>query len=475
MSDGDNKNDLTRIEDLSEFLHQGDDDLDKVLADIEAEDDSDQKSDEAEVELSSFDYSTPENPDEAIEENNFEESFDDNFEASFEDQADDNSNEGFDNNFDDSFESYDNEEDPEGLQEGFQDDDQNEHQDGYEEDQNNAWPEDDLQDQNSQEESSQNDFEDSKDSENFENFEDDHEVSFSNEDDPSDEITDQDILTEEDDTNDIAEIELSNDDNQDIEDTPDQEISMEEVNYEETTPLPDLSTKIQEDLSDVRDFATNSTYGKAAIGGNPPFSILLQGINTEEFEDSILATLNEFGLLEGNEDLYRKSLESGQLLIAQIGEFSAITLAGKLRRYCRNIKVALAHEIHKSDSYDHTDQRGLTGPRSILQNKSKHFVKKEFNEEDVALSTSPYIPGYKIIHSLGPMQINEQIDRSEFDDFSSINLVEYFGENIRKEAYKKGANAVISIHFNIGQKEINGKNYNIIMAHGDFVYLEASE
>lgn len=450
MSDGDNKNDLTRIEDLSEFLHQGDDDLDKVLADIEAEDDSDQKSDEAEVELSSFDYSTPENPDEAIEENNFEESFDDNFEASFEDQADDNSNEGFDNNFDDSFESYDNEED-----------------------QNNAWPEDDYQDQNSQEESSQDDFEDSKDSE---NFEDDHEISFSNEDDPSDEITDQDIPTEEDDdTDDIAEIELSNDDNQDIEDTPDQEISMEEVNYEETTPLPDLSTKIQEDLNDVRDFATNSTYGKAAIGGNPPFSILLQGINTEEFEDSILATLNEFGLLEGNEELYRKSLESGQLLIAQIGEFSAITLAGKLRRYCRNIKVALAHEIHKSDSYDHTDQRGLTGPRSILQNKSKHFVKKEFNEEDVALSTSPYIPGYKIIHSLGPMQINEQIDRSEFDDFSSINLVEYFGESIRKEAYKKGANAVISIHFNIGQKEINGKNYNIIMAHGDFVYLEASE
>ena len=92
MSDDDKKNDLTRIEDLSEFLHQGDEEIDKLLADIDVEDedsnfeDDSNNSDEGEITLSSFEYETPttdlsEQDDvEELEASDFEEgSFDDGF------------------------------------------------------------------------------------------------------------------------------------------------------------------------------------------------------------------------------------------------------------------------------------------------------------------------------------------------------------------------------------------------------------
>ena len=485
MSDGDNKNDLTRIEDLSEFLHQGDDELDKVLAEIDSEDEAGDEEDVTEVELSSFDYDTPESPlDFEDSQNDSQESFDENTQSSFDDNFED------DNSFEDdmeledeaSFDNFDNMESDEDDQFEDQFDNQFEEDEGEIElsGPNIDGPEDSLEDDF--ENNFESNFEDDFQEDNLEELEAQNEIQGELEgeiDGRPEEGFEEELEGEFEGELEDVEVQNSPQITPDIEQPQAQATTYDDFelpeSLEEEAPLPDLSNSTKEDFSEVRDFAQNSTYGKVAIGGNPPFSLLLQGVNGEEFTESILATLNEFGLLEGNEDLYRKSLESGQLLIAQISEFSAIVLAGKLRRYCRNIKVALAHEIHKSDSYDHTDQRGLTGPRSIAQNRSKQFQRKNFNKEDIVLSTSPFIPGFKIVHSLGPMQINEQIDRSEFNDFSSINLVDYFEEKIQDMAFKKGANAVTSIHFNIGLKEIDGVNYNIIMAHGDFVYLEPNK
>ncbi|EPZ51105.1 hypothetical protein M902_2925 [Bacteriovorax sp. BAL6_X] len=446
MSDGDNKNDLTRIEDLSEFLHQGDDELDKLLADLDESSEDSNEEDEAEIELAPFEYS-----------NNSEENSDDDTYESEEEFYNDN-------NEDDSYDEAEYAFDESGPDDEH---DQEEDQTDFNEDFESNF---------------ENNFEDD-----FDNNQDEN-VEYAKDDQIEDQIEDQE--------NEEAEIALSpfeeeteteEDKNTFDEELPQQEeFSAPEIQAYEQVETPLTATpetvipveKAAQDFAEVRDFAANSTYGKVAIGGNPPFSILMQGIVPGEYDESILAILNEHGILGDNEDLYRTSLENGQLLIAQIGEFSAIYLAGKLRRYCRVIKLGLAHEIHASPNYDHNDQRGLTGPRSINQNKTKHFIRndKDFNQEDILLSSSHFIPGYLITHSLGPMQINEVIDGNEFNDIKSINLIEYFSDLIKESAFKKGANAIISIHFTVNHhNRDSASNDIIIMAHGDYVVLEENK
>ncbi|MFG1483558.1 hypothetical protein ABMA79_12495 [Halobacteriovorax sp. HFRX-2_2] len=462
MSDGDNKNDLTRIEDLSEFLHQGDDELDKLLSDLDESSEDSNEEDEAEIELAPFEYSN----------NSDENSDDDTYESEEEFYNDNNEDDSYDEAeyaFDES--GFDDDVDHEDDQEVGQEDDQTDFNEDFESNFENNF-EDDFQN---------DDFDNNQD-ENVEYAEDDQiedqesegaeeaEIELS----PFEEETETESETEED--NNILEEELPQQ----------EELSTPEAQaYEQVeTPLtatPETVTpevKMAQDFAEVRDFAANSTYGKVAIGGNPPFSILMQGIIPGEYDESILAILNEHGLLGDNEDLYRTGLESGQLLIAQIGEFSAIYLAGKLRRYCRVIKLGLAHEIHASPNYDHNDQRGLTGPRSVNQNKTKRFVRndEDFNQEDVLLSSSHFVPGYLITHSLGPMQINEVIDGNEFNDIKSINLIEYFSDQFKESAFKKGANAIISIHFTVNHhNKDSASNDIIIMAHGDYVVLEENK
>ncbi len=471
MSGDDKKNDLTRIEDLSEFLHQGDDDLDKLLADLDNEeeeasapqgfddDEEDSYEDEAQVELTSFDYETPAESDEG--------GFDNSSEGDFDEDSAEDSEEDFTNNFPQDSQGYDADED---LDEGFENDFEGSYEDNDENDFEGNYEDDPSADWQDEEE--------------------DHLVEplaapLADDDNSSFSSNDFEAETE-------AEIELSHElDEQTKDDTPhdsgpDIAEETDDRTYSQPEPTITINDNIkeeivaakaqspsQQDFNEVRDFATNSTFGKVAIGGNPPFSLLLQGIKSEEYDESILAVLNEVGLLAGNEDLYRTSLETGQLLIAQIGEYSAIYLAGKLRRYCHTIKMGLAHEIHQSSNYDHSDQRGLTSASSATQNKSQAFEKTDlvFKKEEIILSSSHFIPGYLVTHSLGPMQINDKIDANEFDDISSINLIDYFEDTMREEAFKKGANAITSIHFTINKQEMNDTNYILILAHGDYVTL----
>lgn len=455
MSDGDNKNDLTRIEDLSEFLHQGDDELDKLLSDLDESSEDSNEEDEAEIELAPFEYS-----------NNSEENSDDDTYESEEEFYNDN-------NEDDSYDEAEYAFDESGL------DDDVDHEDDQE-----VGQEDDQTDFN---EDFENNFEDDFDNNQDENVEYTEDDQIEDQEGEEAEEAEIELSPFEEEAETEAEPETEEDNNTlDVELPQQEELIAPEVQAYEQVETPLTATpetvapevKMAQDFAEVRDFAANSTYGKVAIGGNPPFSILMQGIIPGEYDESILAILNEHGLLGDNEDLYRTGLESGQLLIAQIGEFSAIYLAGKLRRYCRVIKLGLAHEIHASPNYDHNDQRGLTGPRSINQNKTKRFVRndKDFNQEDVLLSSSHFVPGYLITHSLGPMQINEVIDGNEFNDIKSINLIEYFSDQFKESAFKKGANAIISIHFTVNHhNKDSASNDIIIMAHGDYVVLEENK
>ena len=281
MSDDDKKNDLTRIEDLSEFLHQGDEEIDKLLADIDVEDedsnfeDDSNNSDEGEITLSSFEYETPttdlsEQDDvEELEASDFEEgSFDDGF---------------------------------------FQNEDDEENEDIGELDEQDTADinlefsaVEDLGQEGHDEEDSDDDVDDVDDVFFEDQIQDDGLKGF------------QEVHQEE------HQEEIHDEAPEGIQDEVQDEI-LDEIQDEVQVEIHTPPQTKPEDFKEVQDFSAQSTYGKVAIGGNPPFSLLIQGIRPQEHDESILAILNEHGLLGDNEDLYRQSLESGQLLIAHIG------------------------------------------------------------------------------------------------------------------------------------------------------------
>lgn len=139
----------------------------------------------------------------------------------------------------------------------------------------------------------------------------------------------------------------------------------------ETAPIND---NVKETFQDIKEFASNISYGDVAMGGNPPFSIILKDITYREDVDDILQILREHGLLkENSEEAYRKSLERGTLLISHIGEYSAIYLCHKLRRFQVDILMGLADDIHPPKNPE-LNNRGLANKKGLRLNQTDHLV-----------------------------------------------------------------------------------------------------
>lgn len=137
---------------------------------------------------------------------------------------------------------------------------------------------------------------------------------------------------------------------------------------------PPAQDNFKETFQDVKEFASNISYGDVAMGGNPPFSIILKDVTYREDVDDIMLILKEHGLLkENSEETYRKSLERGTLLISHISEYSAIYLCHKLRRFHIDILMGLADDIHPPKTPE-LSNRGLVNKKGLRLNQADHLV-----------------------------------------------------------------------------------------------------
>ena len=189
----------------------------------------------------------------------------------------------------------------------------------------------------------------------------------------------------------------------------------------ESTPEPLLNTS--EKFDDVKTFAHNFSYGKSSgVGGNPPFSIIARNIRYEEDAESILDLLEEFGVMTAqNEKDIKMSLDLGTLLIPQISEYMAIVLAHKLRRFDLDLEVGLSDEVHPSKSGD-SNPRGLIKKENLKQNKllQVKLDEIEFKITDIILSTTNSIEGYKIDHYLGIESCFAIVDEDELERLNYV-------------------------------------------------------
>ena len=454
------KSDLTRIEDLSEFLHQEDPDVDAQLGasdsqdspppvdelpgldDLEEDEDFSMDDDSEEADFSMNEEETDFSmDDDDSEENDFSMEDDDSQEADFSMEDSESEESDFSTDDDDSDET------------DFSMDDDSEEADFS---MNDDSEETDFSiEESDSEESELSMDEDSQDSE------------FSMDDD------------------DPEEAHFSSDDDEDSEEedfSADEIEPLQEVVETKTIQQPTYVDR-SEKFEDVKSFAKNITYGKIAIGGNPAFSVILRNIKFEEDAEDILILLREHDIINAeNEETMTQSIEAGSLLISQISEYAAIYLTHKFRRFDLDIQMGLSDELHPSKSYER-DSVGLISKNRINQNKSEtsRLEKSDIDLESIILSTTPTLENYKIVEYVGIVtefctitsdeltansQLSELHERQakghpddeetspQDDDEIEINIghndiYQDLCEKLKPHCLKKKANAVVGINFQI--------------------------
>lgn len=270
----------------------------------------------------------------------------------------------------------------------------------------------------------------------------------------------------------------------------------------------------KENFSDIKSFANNITYGSLAGEGAPPYSILINNIEYKEDAQDIQSILQEHGLLtESNKADIEQGVNNGSLLISQISEFSAIYLGHKFRRLSVNLQIGLSEEIHESKSFEN-EQNGMVTKDNLLQNKeiSADAINSNIELKDIILSTTQSLQGYDIIryidivtemHFLTQDQLelltnqsdtmNEDAqEETELEDHpketqeNSIDKIfkldtvhnqiyQQLTNKLKEHALKQNGNAVIGINFQIQPLsdilEDRTKTYYKITCTGNIVQI----
>ena len=183
----------------------------------------------------------------------------------------------------------------------------------------------------------------------------------------------------------------------------------------EPTEITENPSAEKEKFSDLNDFAKSITYGEVAAGGNPPFSVILKNIVFKEDAEDILIILREHNLVnDRNEETMKEAMENGSILISQISEYSAIYLAHKFRRFNIDVLLGLSEELHPAKSYDKNDI-GLTSKRNINQNERDSFTysEEDIDLDNILLATTPTLQNHIISKYISIVSEHKIVEESE--------------------------------------------------------------
>ena len=440
MSDDKKDNDLTRIEDLSEYLHAEDDEVDfsglSTDPDLSLPDEfiKDDTTSDNETDFDSLEESL------LVEDELVEDEMDDNENESF---ADDNSFES------DSFSSDDSSDD-ENIDEEI---DFNANSD-FNEDESADFDSVNFETVDSEDETS---FD--SDSFNDEGFEDDFSNDDNSDDNSKDEIelesapeTDSDL-----DENEFLENDFSDD--FDSKESDEENTSQEIEETEEKQEIPAIPVPISqeyrapENFKDLQKFSKNMSYGNLSHEGTPPFSIVLKDIKYEEDLNDIIILLKEFKILtKDDEENAKKTLSRGSFLIPRLSEYAAILLCHKLRRFELTILMGLTEEITPAKSYS-SDDSGLATKNNIYNNRSHNwmFEQKELNLSDILTSTSQTLENYEIKEYISLATEFSIIDSEVIENAESVQVHVYndLVEKLKSHALNKKGNGVVGINYTL--------------------------
>jgi uncharacterized protein YbjQ (UPF0145 family) len=246
-----------------------------------------------------------------------------------------------------------------------------------------------------------------------------------------------------------------------------------ESKQEIASPAP-YQYKERENFQEIRNFGNNLSYGIISTQANPPFSILIENITSRRDGEYFISVLKEHGLVnDSNEQDFLTSLEYGRLLISQISEYSAIYLAHKFRAYPVSLKMGLADDIHSSINYDDEGQ-GKVSFQNINQNIYQEKNLEQGPESHIVLSTSLSLESYFVEEYLDILTVEKIISEDEFlNEQENIVQSEYYQpmmDRLKNKARNIGANGVVGIDFQHSYLE-NRASYKILCT-GNAVFLK---
>lgn len=401
MSD---KDDITRIEDLSEFLHNEDEEF-KSLEELAGEIPEEPTSSSDEGDDLPFTQQQTDPTMSLPESSPFDEddqSFDSNEEVEVEEEDNFGNEEIEEPSFEEnSFPEETFEEEPAEFNADFAEDFETEDSDFDTEDEASGFESTEFQD----------DFDDAtefetqsfeSDSDEFEDINEDSipEIELTDEDDFSNDndFDSPSIEAPEIDLPEIPEAEVS-----EVTISAQEEIGPEELELTEAEPegkieLPVEIESAQDDLSDLTKVQENLFHGSQAEEGNPPFSIKIENIKYIEDAEAIASILVELQIVQADEkEQLIQSLQTGRYLVSRVSEYVGILLCHKIRRFHLDYEMGLTHEINPPKSYD-SDDSGLVSKKTVYRNK-KHFLQfsSELKITDIIATTLSSVPRYEVL------------------------------------------------------------------------------
>ena len=233
--------------------------------------------------------------------------------------------------------------------------------------------------------------------------------------------------------------------------------------------LPPLKNDPTDKTSTLQDFA-QAVFPASASSAAPAYSLKLEDIDPEQHE-AIMAIIREAKIYApADENLLRQSLASGKLLIAQISEYLAVTLAHQLRRLAGKIVWGLAQDVHPSASYSLEENRGNVQHSLPGQNTAQTYDATRGGRElsSIILTTAPQVEGRTIGRyldliteqaflrpsQLGPQKTDllkaseeEAVDVSE--EIASWDIYRDLCLRLRQKALAAQADAVVNLNFTL--------------------------
>lgn len=219
----------------------------------------------------------------------------------------------------------------------------------------------------------------------------------------------------------------------------------------------------KQDLSAVKQFADKLAIGKPRIEGAPAFSLLARNDSGHFDEKTIQAiedalTSEDFGI---RVDDVRVQLSTGKLLVPQISEFAAVTLAQKLRDVVDTIDVDLAAEIFKSSASELSslsDSYFADTEAFQSHHEEVHDIGAEpGSESDLFTTNLPALADYQVTRVLSIVIASDILEPAVAENPSSKafeGATEKITHELTHRAYKLGAHGVLGINFTLKAIEI---------------------
>ena len=211
------------------------------------------------------------------------------------------------------------------------------------------------------------------------------------------------------------------------------------------TELNQSREKKWENFSDIKNYIENYNGVLIELGGNPPFSILIEFTPYSNEAKKIVEFLIKNQTINSNDkEIY---LQTGKILIPQVSEYSAHFLGNQLRRFDAKIHIGHAGDIYSSSVIN---EHGKGHSHAIEKNRRNYYYGENISVEDIIINTHSEIPNKEIdyymgfVHASTVIQINA---KNSEEDISKHE--EHLINQLKKKAHAYKADAIINYEKNI--------------------------